>query len=94
MAGIKETIWPTTPHTEAKHQILEEYLKAWFPILFRFHDRVVYLDGFAGPGIYAGKEDGSPIIAIRTALQHRMAERFREIVFWFIEKDYNCARML
>jgi three-Cys-motif partner protein len=55
---------------------------------------VVYLDGFAGPGIYAGNEDGSPIIAVRTALEHRMAERFREIVFWFIEKDKNRAQML
>lgn len=94
MANMDQTTWSIDPHTKAKHQILEEYLKAWFPILSSSHGRVVYLDGFAGPGIYTGNEDGSPIIALRTALDHKMAERFREIVFWFIEKDKNRAEML
>jgi len=94
LADIDQTTWPIEPHTQAKHQILEEYLKAWFPILLTSHGRVIYLDGFAGPGIYAGGEEGSPIIAIRTALQHKMAGRFREVVFWFIERDKGRAQML
>jgi three-Cys-motif partner protein len=52
------------------------------------------LDGFAGPGKYEGGEPGSPIVAITTALQHRLSRRFREIVFWFIEKDHSRAQML
>lgn len=94
MAEIKETVWPIEPHTKAKHQILEEYLKAWFPILLRWQGRVLYLDGFAGPGVYSGGEEGSPVIALRTALTHKFAERFGEIVFIFIEKNPNRADML
>ena len=47
--------------------------------------RIVYLDGFAGPGIYSGGEEGSPVIAIRTALEHQFTDRFKQIVFWFTE---------
>jgi len=94
LAEIKETVWPIEPHTKAKHQILEEYLKAWFPILLRWQSRVLYLDGFAGPGIYSGGEEGSPIIALRVALTHRFAERFGEIVFLFIEENQDRAEML
>lgn len=94
LAEIKETTWPITPHTKAKHQILEEYLKAWFPILLRWQKRVIYLDGFAGPGIYSGGEEGSPIIALRTALTHKFASRFGEIVFLFVEKNKDRADLL
>ena len=94
MAETNETVWPITPHTRAKHQILEEYLKAWFPILLRWQGRVIYLDGFAGPGVYSGGEEGSPIIALRTALTHKFAGRFGEIVFLFIEKERDRAEKL
>ncbi len=94
MADIKETVWPIEPHTRAKPQILEEYLKAWFPTLTRWQGRVLYLDAFAGPGRYSGGEEGSPIIALRTALMHTQARRFREIVFLFIEKNQQRAEML
>jgi three-Cys-motif partner protein len=94
LAEIRETLWPIEPHTKAKHQILEEYLKAWFPILLRWQGRVIYLDGFAGPGVYSGGEEGSPVIALRTALTHKFAQRFGEIVFLFIEKNSSRAKML
>jgi len=88
-------VWPITPHTSAKHAILENYLKAWFPILARWSDRIIYLDGFAGPGIYAGEEEGSPVIAVRTAINHRLLKQFRtKIVFYFIEKDRARAAKL
>jgi three-Cys-motif partner protein len=94
LAEIKETVWSIEPYTKAKHQILEEYLKAWYPILLRWQGRVLYLDGFAGPGVYSGGEEGSPLIALRTALTHKFAERFGEIVFIFIEKNPDRANML
>ena len=31
MAAPKGTLWPRDDHTEGKHLVLEEYLKAWFP---------------------------------------------------------------
>lgn len=81
-------MWPAEPHTRAKHEVLENYLKGWFPILGSRLGRIIYLDGFAGPGVYTGGEEGSPIIAIRTAVDHKLRNKFRaEIVFYFIEKD-------
>jgi three-Cys-motif partner protein len=49
-----------------------------------WNGRVVYVDGFAGPGEYEGGEEGSPVIALRAAQEHRHHLR-SEIVFHFIE---------
>lgn len=44
----------------------------------------MFIDGFAGPGEYAGGQDGSPIIALKAAL--RSAARFQGTVhFLFVE---------
>lgn len=87
-------VWDLEPHTRAKHEILRYCLEAWFPILSRWSGRIVYLDGFAGPGVYTGGEDGSPVIALNTAVRHSLRERFKEIVFYFIEKDPDRATIL
>ena len=81
-----QTIWEIKDHTVAKHEILKKYLEAWMPILGK-SDRIVFLDGFAGPGVYKGGEDGSPIIAIQTAINHSAIKNIKEINFIFIEKD-------
>jgi three-Cys-motif partner protein len=85
------TIWPLEPHTKAKHEILKYYLGAWFPILASVHLRLLYVDGFAGPGEYKGGEDGSPIIALKVArdhaLKHKLTRSGMDLVFLFIEKD-------
>jgi three-Cys-motif partner protein len=78
------TIWDIDPHTKAKHFILRGYLGGWFPILSSWAGRIVYIDGFAGPGRYKGGEEGSPVIAIRTAADH-VLKLSKEIVFLFIE---------
>lgn len=86
--SARDTIWKAQPHTLAKIRIVEEYLKAWFPILTRHTGIVIYFDGFYGPGQYADGERGSPIVAIDTALNHpRLKET--ELVFLFIDKDKN-----
>lgn len=84
MAKITSTKWKIKPHTEAKHAILRKYLDAWLPIITRWNDRVLYIDGFAGPGEYVGGKDGSPIIAIRAVLEHR-TEMTSQINMFFIE---------
>lgn len=85
------TIWPLEPHTKAKHEILKYYLGAWFPILASVHFRLLYVDGFAGPGEYKGGEDGSPIIALKVARDHALKRELihsrMDLVFIFIEKD-------
>jgi three-Cys-motif partner protein len=88
-----DTTWEIKPHTQAKHEILKRYLGAWFPILSTWERRLIYLDGFAGPGVYKGGE-GSPVIALQTAVGHILAPRFKEIVFFFIEKDQKRAEIL
>jgi three-Cys-motif partner protein len=83
-----ETVWPIEGHTKAKHSILRGYLDAWLPIMSRANRRLVYVDGFAGPGVYAGGEPGSPIIALKSFLEHRFREQIKsEIVYIFIEED-------
>nr|NIS17177.1 three-Cys-motif partner protein TcmP [candidate division Zixibacteria bacterium]NIT56535.1 three-Cys-motif partner protein TcmP [Fodinibius sp.]NIV11531.1 three-Cys-motif partner protein TcmP [Fodinibius sp.]NIY25118.1 three-Cys-motif partner protein TcmP [Fodinibius sp.] len=90
MADNLPTIWKADPHTFAKHEILKVYLQKWSTILSNYiKDRkqfLLFVDGFAGPGIYKGGEDGSPILAIKTVLNH--SQRFpTPISFLFIEED-------
>lgn len=86
MSKITTTIWPIEPHTEAKHAILRKYLDAWLPIISRWNGRVLYIDGFAGPGEYIGGKDGSPIIAIKAVLDHKLKSKMTaEFKFMFIE---------
>ena len=84
-------IWSIEPHTKAKHEILRHYLGAWFPILASAQRRLLYVDGFAGPGEYKGGEDGSPIIALKVARDHvlkpKLTRKGMDLVFYFIEKD-------
>ena len=86
----RETIWQIAPHTAAKHKILRKYLDAWFPILNTYNKRILYIDGFAGPGRYAGGEPGSPLIALDAARTHR-AKLAAELVFLFIEANTDRA---
>ncbi len=81
-----DTVWEIDPHTLAKHVILRRYLEAWLPIMTRWTGRVVYIDGFAGPGKYKAGEDGSPIIALKAARDHRVKIK-AEVVFMFVEKE-------
>ncbi len=91
MTQTDSTTWPYSPHTEAKHYILKYYLGAWFPILATTQQRLIYVDGFAGPGEYEGGEDGSPIIALKVAKDHVLKDKLQrggmQLVFFFIEKD-------
>jgi len=85
------TIWPLDPHTRAKHALLAEYLKAWFPIL-SWNSRVVFLDGFAGPGIYADGQPGSPVIALDVLLNHTAKKVLEHCDFTFLFIEANNAR--
>lgn len=92
-----DTIWKLEPHTAAKHEILRGYLDAWFPIMSSWQGRVIYLDGFAGPGIYEGGEPGSPIIALDALMTHNGIdlEAGTEFVFVFMEDDAErCASLV
>jgi len=97
MAVPKGTVWKIEPHTLTKHLILRQYLNAWLPMMSTYHGRIVFIDGFAGPGRYKDGELGSPIIVLTTLLNHRYFQQprgDREFVFVFIEKDKPRAQAL
>ncbi len=93
------TIWHAEPHTFAKHRILKTYLEAWAPILSNYLKKIrsrkkylLFVDGFAGPGIYEDGEDGSPILALNAILEHTFNFP-TPLRFIFIENDrerYRC----
>lgn len=82
----RSTTWPLRRHTRAKHELMREYLKAWFPILSANgrEERVLFLDGFAGPGIYEGRKLGSPLIALKTLVTHDSFPRLATTTFDFV----------
>ena len=83
------TLWPKDEQTAGKHLVLKSYLDGWFPILGRRNGRLVFIDGFAGPGEYESGELGSPLIALDCVKQHKQKGRLRgvEVVLLFIEAD-------
>ncbi len=85
-------VWELEPHTEAKHEIMRRYLGGWFAVLGSWHGRVVFIDGFAGPGRYENGEPGSPVISLSTLLDHNYRDRLLarcEFVFLFCEPDHR-----
>ncbi len=91
MAAPSSTTWSLDAHTRAKHAILKRYLQAWMVILSRAKFReILYVDGFAGPGEYAGGETGSPIIALDTALGYK-PPLAAKVHFLFIEEKSDRA---
>lgn len=87
MAKPKTVVWELDPHTKAKHQILRTYLGAWFGILAQRMPRIVYFDGFAGPGKYSRGEDGSPIIALDIAINQAQKTPNTEFILFFVEQE-------
>jgi len=85
------------PYTAVKHLVLKRYLDRWFPILGKYNQRIIYIDGFAGPGEYEGSEPGSPLLAIEAAkyhVEHGTLAPNVEINFAFVEANPDYARHL
>jgi three-Cys-motif partner protein len=93
VSAPKETVWTLEPHSLGKHIVLKRYLKAWLPILGMTQEKIVFIDGFAGPGEYTHGEQGSPIIALETFEQHHAAITAK-VMFWFIEAEEDRAAHL
>jgi hypothetical protein len=87
------TVWDLEPHTAKKHEILRRYFDAWLPIMASWNGRVVYIDGFAGPGKYSKGEDGSPIVVLKAARDHSHPMK-AELVCIFVESDLERCKHL
>ncbi len=85
------------PFQQVKHELIDAYLKAWFPKLGLWSGKVVYFDTHAGRGSYAGDNPGSPLVALRTLLDHTARDQLlenSEFRFVFLELDEQNASEL
>lgn len=82
-------------NSQAKHEILKDYLPAWFSIMGTWNSTLNYFDCFAGPGRYLWNEqevEGSPIISInacRDLLTSNRRQKPKKINLIFIDEDQN-----
>lgn len=68
-----------------KHGILARYPRVFATMAGKRTGRVVYFDGYAGPGRYEDGSPGSPLLAVETA---RAAAKWdRDVECLFAEKD-------
>lgn len=74
--------------TRVKHAILEGYLPAYFHVIKRRHENLLFIDGFAGRGEYRSGDDvfpGSPLRALNIIASNQdFSERVQCI---FIERS-------
>ncbi len=80
-----------------KHQILFKYLPAWQTILGSAHEKLVYVDCYAGSGLYEyeGRDvPGSPIIALQAAENFLATRQRGELALLFVEKDDRARGVL
>ncbi|HZL14022.1 MAG TPA: three-Cys-motif partner protein TcmP, partial [Verrucomicrobiae bacterium] len=101
MPSFKPTqLWEAQPHTLAKFEIIGRYLYLWFAIVGSNpkNQRLVYIDGFAGPGRYTNTDRSSPLVALqsaKTALEKFGAKLHgTEFHFLFVEKNPKFADSL
>lgn len=101
-----EIPWVIPEQTKIKHQLLKNYIATWMAILFSqqenfgFPQRLIYLDGFSGPGIYYEDETksstclGSPLLVAEIANKFLEAKPKREIAILCLDKHRECVDML
>jgi len=95
-------VWECEDHTRAKHEVLRAFFTKWVSIHSEWFTSqggglVRVYDGFAGPGVYTGGEQGSPLILIEALLTNpRLHERWVNVSydFQFVEKHKGRAAML
>jgi len=95
-------LWVREDHTKAKHELLLAFFNKWVSIhsgyfASRHGGLVRVYDGFAGPGVYAGGEPGSPRIMLEALLSNaNLRERWSSVryEFTFVEHDPSRAMRL
>ena len=79
----------------SKHRVLKRYLGGWYPILASSNERILYLDTHAGRGRHKYGEEGSPLVAVNTLINHQYKDKIlrnAEVNFILFEIDErNCA---
>lgn len=82
------SLWEAKPHTLAKIEIMRRYLFLWFSILGTNprNKRLVYIDGFAGPGKYLNSDQSSPVAALQAAKAaiEKTGSKLKDVEFSFL----------
>jgi len=101
MPSFKPTkLWEAPPHTLAKLEIIGRYLYLWFIIVGSKPNnrRLVYIDGFAGPGRYTNSDKSSPLVALQAAkdalTKFPSKLSATEFYFLFVERNPKFAESL
>lgn len=79
------------PWSIFKDEILKNYLVPYFQKILSTHKPLIYIDGYAGKGMFDDGNPGSPIIALNAideALIKTKAKNPR-ITSYFIEKEFS-----
>jgi three-Cys-motif partner protein len=76
-----------------KHGVLQRYLPVFIGKTGSrsLGKRVVYIDGYAGPGMYQDGTPGSPELALQTAIK---LAGMREVDCFFVERDRSSYETL
>lgn len=98
MSKPREIPWDADEHTKVKHDLYRRYLSKWAPIMMHgWKGNITYAEGFSGPGVYKDGAPGSPVIALRSILDHedlrRQVARTR-MRFVFIDREQRCIDLL
>ena len=89
-SSVNHVAFSGREHTEYKLKILEKYLPAWFQILQKDNENLVYIDCYAGIGRYPDGTEGSPLRAVKIA--DEASQRWNTIC-WCIFNDNNPERL-
>jgi three-Cys-motif partner protein len=92
----RSTLWKLDRHTAAKHELLAAYLSAWVPIFQHGYGKekhLVFIEGFAGPGIYEDGEPGSPQVMLKTHAAAR-TQPDSHLHCFFVEANPKRAKRL
>jgi len=76
--------------TLVKLDIYRRYLQSWLPVFIqsqKLGQAINVFDFFAGPGSDKSGADGSPVIAVRTALEYseKLIQKNKKVFFYFFD---------
>ena len=98
--------WVIDEHTRIKHALLKKYIAPWMAIFFAVQSKlgkeqkVVYFDGFCGPGIYYTDESktdecrGSPLLVAEVANRYIDEDPKRSVIMHCVDSNAQYTEML
>ena len=103
---VAEIPWVIDEHTRIKHALLAEYIDPWMAIFFKVQSnrgkeqKVVYFDGFCGPGTYYNDESktdecsGSPLLVAEVANKYLDEDPKRSVIMHCVDRNAQCTEIL